>query len=48
VAVIVALVAYELYGIGAAAYAVALAVIGLAGLDVYGSERDDELGAAAQ
>jgi predicted PurR-regulated permease PerM len=42
VAVVVALLAYDLYGVGAAAYALALAVIGLAALDVYGSERDDE------
>jgi predicted PurR-regulated permease PerM len=42
VAVVVALLAFDLYGLGAAAYAIALAVIALAALDVYGSERDEE------
>jgi predicted PurR-regulated permease PerM len=48
VAVVVALVAYELYGLGAAAYSLALAAIGLAALDVYGAERDEEAGDPAE
>ncbi len=42
VALVVALVAFDLYGVGAAACAVALAAIGLAALDVYGASRDEE------
>jgi predicted PurR-regulated permease PerM len=42
VAIVVALIAFELYGIGGALYAVALAVLALGGLDVYGAERDAE------
>jgi putative heme transporter len=43
IAVVAALVAFDLYGIGAAICAVALAAIALAALDVYGTHRDDEL-----
>jgi predicted PurR-regulated permease PerM len=43
VAIIVALLAFDLYGFGAALFGVALAVLALAGLDAYGEERDDEL-----
>jgi predicted PurR-regulated permease PerM len=42
VAIVVALIAFELYGLGGALYAVAIAVLALAGLDVYGAERDEE------
>jgi predicted PurR-regulated permease PerM len=48
ISVVVALVAYDLYGIGAAICAVALAAIALAALDVYGTHRDDELDAATE
>jgi predicted PurR-regulated permease PerM len=48
IAVVVALVAYDLYGIGAAICAVALAAIALAALDVYGMHRDDEFVAATE
>jgi putative heme transporter len=48
IAVIVALVAFDLYGIGAAICAVALAAIALAALDAYGAHRDDELVAATE
>jgi hypothetical protein len=41
-------VAYDLYGIGAAICAVALAAIALAALDAYGTHRDDELVAATE
>jgi predicted PurR-regulated permease PerM len=40
VAIVVALIAFDLYGLGGALYAVAIAVLALAGLDVYGAERD--------
>ena len=43
VAVVVALIAFDLYGVGAAMCAIALAAIGLAALDVYGAERDEEV-----
>ena len=43
VAIVVALIAFDLYGVGAALFAVALAAIGLAALDVYGAERDEEV-----
>ena len=43
VAVVVTLVAFDLYGIGAAMCAFALAAIALAALDVYGASRDEEL-----
>lgn len=42
VAIVMALVAFDLYGVGAALCAVALAAIGLAALDVYGASRDEE------
>ena len=42
VAIVVALIAFDLYGLGGALYAVAIAVLALAGLDVYGAERDEE------
>ena len=48
IAVVVALVAFDLYGIGAAICAVALAAIALAALDVYGTHRDEELAAATE
>ena len=41
VAVVVALVGFELYGVGGAVYGVALAVIGLAALDELGRLRGD-------
>jgi predicted PurR-regulated permease PerM len=48
VATVVALVAFDLYGFGAALFGIALAVFGLAALDAYGDERDDEqLGGAS-
>ena len=43
VAVVAALIAFDLYGIGAAMCAFALAAIGLAALDVYGAQRDEEV-----
>lgn len=43
VAVVAVLVAFDLYGIGAAMCAFALAAIGLAALDAYGASRDAEL-----
>jgi predicted PurR-regulated permease PerM len=46
VALVAALVAFDLYGVGAAACAVALAAIGLAALDVYGASRDEEFAAS--
>ncbi|CAN5628490.1 hypothetical protein BH24ACT5_BH24ACT5_09600 [soil metagenome] len=39
--VIVGLVAFELYGVGGAVYAIALTILGLAGLDAVGILRDD-------
>jgi putative heme transporter len=48
VAVVVTLIAFELYGVGAAMSAFALAAIGLAALDVYGSSRDEEVADPAQ
>jgi predicted PurR-regulated permease PerM len=47
VAIVVALIALDLYGLGGALYAVALAVLALAALDVYGGERDEEVTEAA-
>ena len=46
VPIIVGLLGFELYGAGGAAYAVALAVIGLAALDSAGHLRDQDDGAA--
>jgi predicted PurR-regulated permease PerM len=46
VAVVAALIAFDLYGVGAAICAVALAAIALAALDVYGASRDEELAGA--
>ena len=43
VAIVVVLVAFDLYGVGAAMCGFALAAIGLAALDVYGASRDEEL-----
>ncbi len=43
VAIVVTLTAFDLYGIGAAMCAFALAAIALAALDVYGASRDEEL-----
>jgi putative heme transporter len=43
VAVVVVLIAFELYGLGAAMSAFALATIGLAALDVYGAHREESL-----
>jgi putative heme transporter len=42
VAIVVVLVAFDLYGVGAALCAFALAAIAFAALDVYGASRDDE------
>jgi predicted PurR-regulated permease PerM len=42
VAIIIALVAFDLYGFGAALFGVALGVLGLAALDAFGAERDEE------
>ena len=42
VAVVAVLVAFDLYGIGAAMCAFALSAIALAALDVYGASRDEE------
>jgi predicted PurR-regulated permease PerM len=42
VPIVVALLAYELYGLGAAAYGVALAVLGLAALDAIGWAQGDD------
>ncbi len=42
VAIVVVLIAFDLYGVGAAICAVGLAAIGLGALDVYGASRDEE------
>jgi predicted PurR-regulated permease PerM len=47
VAVVVALISFDLYGVGAAMCGFALAAIALAGLDVYGAIRDEEPVASA-
>ena len=40
IALVVALLGFELYGVGGAVYGVALAVVGLAALDAVGRLRD--------
>jgi predicted PurR-regulated permease PerM len=41
VPIVVGLLAFELYGVGGAVYAIALAIIGLAALDAAGRDRDE-------
>ena len=43
VPVVVGLVAFELYGVGGAIYAVALAILGLAGLDAVGRRQGEDV-----